>query len=65
MVDPSLLPDSEEHLGGVCTFWGIAADPAVENGQFNETFFSQEKANLKAGWRVFSTTNTYAARLFS
>ncbi|NLO65788.1 MAG: insulinase family protein [Firmicutes bacterium] len=66
MVDPSLLPDSEEHLErGLRTFWGIAADPAVENGRFNETFFSQEKANLRRELEgILNNKHAYAMTRF-
>lgn len=48
MVDPALLPNSEQHLErGLRTFWGIATEPAGENGRFQETYFEQERANLR------------------
>ncbi|HHY15365.1 MAG TPA: insulinase family protein [Firmicutes bacterium] len=48
MVDPSLLPDSDEHLErGLRTFWGIVTAPAGKNGRFEDTYFTQEKRTLR------------------
>ncbi len=48
MVDPALLPDSEEHLErGLRAFWGIVTEPAGQNGRFEEVYFKQEKRTLR------------------